>query len=270
MFVGNVYMKHRYLVASVLLFIVIMLQSFYGFWFLDFWEHCAVVRELSTHPSSPAHPLLLVNAAHPFYSPYLLSVALFVRLGSITPIVALTVAGLLNLVLLLVGLRLFLGCFFKKDLDKVSSYALLLLLFLWPAQALNWSGFIHFKALGFVLPYPSTFAIGITFLLLALFYQALGAMSSIKYILALLLTSIVILTHPPIGVFAITGITAISLHYYTTRGVKPVIAGAMLVACSVGLAFLWPWYSFFDMIVQGNTEFHARNYVLSVVSRLTF
>jgi hypothetical protein len=42
----------------------------------DFWEHAAVLRELSVHPFYPRHPVLDLGAAHAFF-PYL------VALGSI-------------------------------------------------------------------------------------------------------------------------------------------------------------------------------------------
>ena len=45
-------------------------------WVEDFWEHSAVVRELSTHLLHPKHPQLLLDAPHPFYSPYAVMVAL--------------------------------------------------------------------------------------------------------------------------------------------------------------------------------------------------
>jgi len=67
---------NRYLIASLFLFVVMILHSLYSYWVGDFWEHSAVVKELSTHPLYPQHPLFIVNKAHHGFSPYLLFVGL--------------------------------------------------------------------------------------------------------------------------------------------------------------------------------------------------
>src|SRR5882724_3890508 len=76
-----------------------------GYFSSDFWEHAAVVRELSVRPFSPTHPLLLVDAPHAYFSPYLLAVALAARATGISAISALASAGLVNIVLLILALR---------------------------------------------------------------------------------------------------------------------------------------------------------------------
>jgi len=133
-------MTNRYLIASLFLCVVMILHSLYGYWHGDFWEHSAVVKELSTHPLYPQHPLFIVNKAHPLFSSYLLFVGLLSRFGSLTPIDALMIAGVLNLVLLLICLRIFIHCFFNKHQDAIGFYALIVLLFLWSANAWCWSG----------------------------------------------------------------------------------------------------------------------------------
>jgi hypothetical protein len=64
-------------------------------------------------------------------------------------------AGIANLILLLLGLRWFVGAVFQGERDAISSY---FLLFLWGRKPWLWSGFLRFGALGHVLPYPSTLA----------------------------------------------------------------------------------------------------------------
>ena len=55
-----------YAVVSAALVILLGLHTRNAQWNGDFWEHRAVVRELSTHPFSPQHPQLLVDAPHAF------------------------------------------------------------------------------------------------------------------------------------------------------------------------------------------------------------
>ena len=164
--------------------------------------------------------------------------------------------------LLLVCLRLFIGCCFNKHQDAISFYSLILILFLWPAKVWTWSGFIHFGVLGDVLPYPSTFAIAITFLTFVLYYQVLHTTSKVKFLLTTMLTGVVILTHLMTGVVTFIGIIAISIHHYKDMGFKAIAAGLFLLIGSVFIAFLWPYFSFFELLKHNNIEFHLQSYTL--------
>lgn len=258
----EILINYRYLITSLILFFIMILHSLYGQWVGDFWEHSAVVRELSTHPLHPLHPLFIVNETHPFFSPYLLLVGLLSRFGSLTPVDALKMAGVFNLVFLLVSLRLFINCFFNKHKDAISFYSLIFILFMWSAFAWDWSGFIHFKALGFHLPYPATFSIAATFLIFALYYQGLQTFSKVKYILTIIFTTVVILTHPTTCVVTFLGIISISLHYYKSIGFKALATGIFLLLGAVVIAMLWPYFSILDLIMQFNAEFNTRSYTL--------
>src|SRR6266446_6232067 len=96
---------------SVLLFlffyaVFLFLEWSYQPWGYDFWEHAAVLRELSTHPFHPRHPVLDLDLPHAFFSPYL------VFLGGISYYLdfnyfsVINVAGVVNAVLFLLGFYL--------------------------------------------------------------------------------------------------------------------------------------------------------------------
>lgn len=258
--------SNRYWVASFLLVVVMTSFTLYGdFGKYDFWEHSAVVKELATHPLSPEHPQLKISKPHVFFSPYLLCVGLLARLGRMTPLDALAIAGVLNLLLLLISLRLFIQCFFDKFHDAIGFYTLVLVLFLWPANAWNWSGFIHFKFLGNVLAYPSTFAIATTFLIFALYHHALTHKNKRQLLFTGLLSALVILSHLPTAVVTLIGILAISLHFYNIIGFRALATGLLLLIGPVLLAFLWPYYSFFDLVTlnsSGQTKFQPFTFVM--------
>lgn len=251
--IWTISINNRYWVASFSLFVVMTSFNLYGYFGTDFWEHSAVVKELATHPLSPKHPLFNLNKPHVFFSPYLLCVGLLARLGSLNAIDALVIAGVVNLLLLLISLRLFIQCFFNKFQDAIAFYTLILVLFLWPAEAWKWSGFIHFKVLGFVLPYPSTFAIASTFLIFALYHHALAHENKFQVLFTGLLSTVVVLTHPPTAVVTLIGILAISLHFYNIIGVRALAMGFVLVIGAVSLVFLWPYYSFFDLVILNSS-----------------
>ena len=81
-----------------------------------------MVRELATHPTHPRHPLLLIDAPHAFASPYALLVAALCRLTGVSSVTGLTVASLVNLVMLLVALRVFVRRFALAHTEAVFYY----------------------------------------------------------------------------------------------------------------------------------------------------
>ena len=255
--IGQLCMNNRYVIASTILLILMVLQSLYGQWVDDFWEHSAVVRELSTHPFHPVHPLFNVPTSHPFFSPYLLLVGLLSRTLLLTPVNALIIAGILNLAFLLISLRLFINTFFNKYQDAVSFYSLILILFTWSAYAWDWSGFIHFKILGFILPYPATFSIAATFLTFALYNKGLEGFKLGNLFLSLILTAIIAITHPTTSVFTILGIVSISLHHYKNIQLKAIITGILLLVGAFILSLLWPYYSILELITNNSAEFNT-------------
>ena len=117
----------------------------------DFWEHAAVVRELAAHPLSPEHPLFSVNATHAYFTPYHLAVALAARVTGLPAMAALSAAGLVNLVLLVLAFRLFLVRLLPRG-EATAPYALLFAFFLWGREPWMWSGFLHLGMLGYSIP----------------------------------------------------------------------------------------------------------------------
>ena len=86
-------LKYRFIVLCSILFVLMVLQAINGQWGGDFWEHAAVVRELATHPFSPKHPILLLDAPHSFYSPYALGIALVSRTTGLDSVTTLSAGG---------------------------------------------------------------------------------------------------------------------------------------------------------------------------------
>ncbi len=253
---------HRYGMSCLLLFLVMAAHTWYGKWTGDFWEHSAVVRELSTHVIHPHHPLLKVEETHPFFSPYLVLLGVVAHQFSLRAIEILPIAGLLNLVLLLMGFSRFVGSLSRDRRDAVCFYALLLTLFLWPMDAWEWSGFVHFQVLGSVLPYPSTFALAMTLFIFVLYGQGLPSFRKGQIFAAGLLTVVVLLTHPTTGLIAVIGILAISFHHFRQQGKGPILVGVGLLTASGILALFWPYYSFMGLLWANNPEFHSVSYTL--------
>ena len=168
-FLSDLLEYSRFYILAFAILVLVIGHTINGQWAGDFWEHSAVVRELTSHPFSPKHPQLAVDAPHAFFSPYTLVVALTARSMKWDPVTALSVFGITNFLLLLAGLRLFISTLFPKNRSATLFYSLLFITMLWGKDAWEYSGFFHLKVLGYVLPYPSTFSMALTFITLPIY-----------------------------------------------------------------------------------------------------
>src|SRR5262249_31176636 len=155
--------RHRYWWLAAILFGAMLVQTVNQYWTGDFWEHAAVVRELARHPSAPRHPLFAVDAPHPFFTPSAVVASWLTRGTGVSPITALSILGLVNLICLIVAFYLFASAVLSPN---AAFWGLLFTLVLWGREPWRYSGFLHLGALGFVLPYPSIFAMWLMLLTL--------------------------------------------------------------------------------------------------------
>jgi hypothetical protein len=263
--------RKSYYFFAALLFILMAARALTGNWAGDFWEHAAVVRELSTNFLSPRHPELLLEAPHAFFSPYSLGVALFSRLMSLDPISSLVLAGLANLVLFLVALRWFLVSLFDGAGEAISFYALFFVLVLWGVDPWFWSGFFHIAVLGFVLPYPSSFASACMFVSFGLYLRHLKSGKMGHYLLLIPVMSVVFLTHPTTAVVMCVALFSFSLGFSERSSLRKTMALCAAFAISLGLAAAWPYYNFFGLITGQAADFHGDSRILyQQVLRRTF
>ncbi len=254
--------KKRYWIFSSVLFMLMVARTWTGFWLGDFWEHAAVVRELATNPLSPGHPQLLVEAQHAYFSPYSLGVALLARIMDLNPISSLALAGLGNLVLFLIAFRWFIVLFFDDHGDAIPFYALVFILMLWGRDPWFWSAFFHISVLGFVLPYPSTFASACVFISFGLYLTHLKTGKIIYVLLLIPVISVVFLTHPTTAVVMCIALTSFSLGFperVLFRNVMTLFAAFMI---SFTIAAAWPYYSFISLITVQSPDFHGHSRLL--------
>ena len=252
-------LKYRYHLLGAVVFALMLSRTLNGVWSSDFWEHSAVVRELATNPLHPHHPQLLLDAPHAFFSPYLMGVALATRLTGLSPIQALSVAGMLNLLLFLVGLWLFLSVLPVEDLPTTAFYALLFVLLLIGPEPPTTSGFFHLRYLGIGLPYPSTFATGLSFVAAYCYARALRDGRLRWFGVTLLLAVIIILTHSLTFIFLGCAMVALTLGAKGLRWMDFAKLG-MLFALTVGLAALWPYFPFLKLMLGESRVYDASNY----------
>lgn len=251
----------RYLLLSLALFLLMALKTQEGLWVGDFWEHAAVIKELAAHPFSPSHPIFSLNAPHAFASPYALLVALVMRLSARPVLEVLPWFGLLNLGLFLAGLPVFIWAIRRNHIQATAFYSLLLILFLWGTPTWNYSGFYHLYGLQYVLPYPSTFALGLAFFGLGI-YRLYQQHTRVVFLIAIsLLSTVLILTHQISFFFLAAGLAAM-LPGHKNQLWRETLRLAISLGAALLLAIAWPYYPFLSLMLGESARYHASNQVM--------
>ena len=239
------FLKFRYLILSAIVFALMCLSVSRQYWVGDFWLHSAVINELAYSPLHPKHPQLSLDAPHPLYSPYAVTWSLFSRATHWNAIKTLSLAAVFNTFLFLTGLYLFASAIAPRDGSGVAFYSLLFILLLWGATVWNWSGFFHLRVLGYVLPYPSTFCLGLSFIALALNKRRIDKRQDLWLAPILIFAATILLSHPFTFIFLASGLLAMMFstkQRFISELMK--IAGVLLGA--LFLAILWPYYPFLN------------------------
>ena len=259
--VGSGLLRHRFLFLSFIVALYGISQALTGQWEGDFWEHSAVVRELATKLYDPGHPQLLVDAPHTFYSPYSVGIALFSRVVGLDPAKALAMAGVANLILLMISFNIFVSLFVRRD--GVAFYALLLLLLFWGEAPWDYSGFFHLRVLARVLPYPSTFAASVTWIVLATCIRFVQSKNRVWLVAIWIGSALVLLTHPVTFIVLSVGMLAIIIGRCRLFSLE-----SALLLCGLALALLvaavWPYFPFFSFVLSASTVYHQSNDVMYV------
>lgn len=254
--VGGTLHRLRFPALAAVVFLLVAVHAAGGHWIGDFWEHGAVVRELATHPLHPRHPILLIDAPHALTNPYALLVALLCRLTGVSAVVGLATAGLVNLLMLLVALRVFVRRFAPERTDAVAFYLLLFILLLWGIEPWDYSGFYHVNVLVHSLPYPSAFAFWISLLLLALNEKRIAERAPRLLMLIVPMSAVVLLTHPPTFLFVAAGLVAMTVDAPSRARESLMALGTLAAAFAVALA--WPYFPLWTLLT-GVSEPNARN-----------
>jgi hypothetical protein len=219
-----------------------------GNWAGDFWEHSAVVRELSHHLTHPNNPIINSDLPHAFFSPYAVLVAIFCKISHFDSVAGLGLFAYLNLILLLFGIHFFCKNLFKENANRIATLSLIFILFFWGAAPFLWSGFYHIFILNKILPYPSTFAFALSLI-------AIGSIDSedisIKKIIGLsFLYTIVLITHPPTAIFLT--VMLLSICFY--RKIK-IGKGLLIIGAGALISLAWPYFNILDLLMDKNQDF---------------
>ena len=122
-------LKNSYIIFAIGIIVFELFHISKGRWSGDFWEHSAVVNELSKNLLHPKNPILNSNISHAFYSPYAIIVALFSKITSLNSMQSLAFFSVFNLILFLIVFLKFCKALFKKNASSLATISLIFILF---------------------------------------------------------------------------------------------------------------------------------------------
>lgn len=236
--------RHRYAALSAVVLVLTVVQTLNGQWSSDMWEHVAVVRELIARPFDPQHPQLLTDAPHPGFSPYSVVLGMVGNGLGVSALTVLSWAAVVNVGLLLAAL----GALVREVTGnaRAAFWALLFVLLLWGVGPYRYSGFFGLNSIGFVAPYPSTFATAVAFAtLLAAIRFGRGAGWWCLAVVAVG-AAVVLLVHPLTAPWL--GVALVLVAALHVRPLPRLVGFAASGLAALVLSIAWPYFSVLDLV----------------------
>jgi hypothetical protein len=269
---GRVWRPTPYQVFGFLFWLVMSLAYWRVPLCCDAGQHAAVVERLKADLLHPRHPTAdLPGAGSPYYSPYAVAQGAFARLTGLGGWEVVRLAGPLNLLVLLLGLGRFVRVLTPRPWAPVLALAATTLL--WGTERAWWSGYLGLMSMTGNLPYPSAFAIGLTFWAWALTGRLARDTARVRYVgpsglpnltgYAALgaLYGLILLVHPITSVAAAPG--AVALVVGRQRGRRAAVVGRWALAAAVAalVAWSWPYFDVFALAGDDSVDaMHRRLY----------
>ncbi len=214
----------------------------------DFWEHSAALRALIEDGPAPRAPMVDSDASSPRYMPHFVLIAFSGRLFDLDPLTAMALAATLNTALLVVGAWFFFLALFRDP--RAPLYGLIVLLCSW-YDGWNYSNVYQLRQLFSVASYPSTAAVGLSMIALALGIWATRPGPRVRPLLLVgmaLLVAYILPTHPLTALMPLTGIFLLAV---SAPGITWRRRGLVLAALLAGalLSLLWPYFSVLEVVL---------------------
>lgn len=217
----------------------------------DYWEHAAALRQLMDTPWGAGNSHLASTEASPRYNPIYWLFALVGGAVGVDSLTLMSWSATFNIALFVGGAGWFFRSYFRSNLAPLYGY---LVLFGSWWQGWHYSNVYQLKILPSVASYPSTCALGLTWVCLALATKLLRQGARPRTCIWLVVTcSLVLLVHPLTAVVVVLGLVGMAaLEPDADRKSRR----ALLLSLAGGavLAQLWPYYSPLE-VVTGGTGF---------------
>jgi len=244
--------SYAYIFIALVLISILLMFIRCQFWAGDFWHHAAIVRELTKRPLSPQNPFYITGPETVLYWPYAFLVSRFALLFDVSPHVALAWMGVTNLLLFMIGFRLFVRTIIATN-EKVVLFGILFILFFWGQNPIGYSGFFHIDVLFLNASYPSTFAVALCFFLLACYSSLLGehalwkpsiplANGHVRLFICTIGAALVLLCHPLTFIMLCVWMIALTYEKSGLSIDRRYRSLAVILGLSICAGFLWPFF----------------------------
>ncbi|WP_333482315.1 hypothetical protein [Streptomyces sp. RPT161] len=252
--------------AALLVVVLLALMVVKLPWAGDLGIHAATLDRLRHDLGNPGDPLVKADVDSPYYSPWMLFLALIGKVTGATTFQVLHLAAAINLVLLVTGIRQFVRTLTSRRAAVPLAILCVTLLYGW--ELFTWSGFPGATSLALCIAYPSTFAMGVAFHLWAMLRTALARdWGMARYLMLGALLAVVALSHQFTGVVTVFGLLAILLGARPWPGRAAWLRIGAAIALSLAILLVWPYYSFFSLLNVGGLEEIHRPLYDHLVSR---
>jgi len=215
---------------------------------LDYWQHLAAVRALSSNPAVPP-PLYFTEPYQVYlYTPYHILWATVRALFSVNIWTLAVLMAAVNAAIFALGARL-LAKYIIHDPDL--GFATLITLLTFWYQPVLWRGVYSLSQIAPQAMCSSFFALGLSMIVAALWMEE--RYRSPSWCVALtMLAAMVLTSHPATGGFLILFL-AIKSIVFTPLNWRARIVGGLLLAAGLTLAGVWPYYSLQTLINAAGT-----------------
>jgi hypothetical protein len=231
----------------------------------DYWEHTGVFSEWLKnlwHPGMP-HVAGYESGESARYIPYYFVLTATGQIFSLSPMQIMSLAGIINVVLLCFGIQYFFKHYFQKPLAPLLG---LIVFFCFWGAAWSWSNVYQLRNLAYTAGYPSSFTFALSLLSLGYIVSLLRQqhLRIIQLLAVATLSFLMFVCHPLTGAFSIGAAGLLVLtHQKTSLSLRIKLIVALIIGFI--LTELWPYYSAID-IALGQTAKEAESWVGSAVS----
>ncbi len=238
-------------------------------WEIDGWEHQRAIVVLTRHLWNPGNPTYATAQPSVRYSPYSVAQALLARATGLDAYTLLSIAAVINTLLLIIGLWCLLKSFGES---RAAAAALVVIVGLYGA-APGYAGSYALADLPWLQVNPSAFSFALVLLALALFKwmttRPPGLRLAWGWLALIMLMATATLDHGMNGLF---GMCVLMLIALTRPKEMRWRWGAAVVGVGVAAALVclaWPWYSFWHAVTgqRDNAYWYNRTILVLMLVR---
>ncbi|MGD0118366.1 MAG: hypothetical protein ABSD30_09890 [Candidatus Binatus sp.] len=229
----------------------------------DAWEHLSVLHALTENPWNPGNPTYDLDIPSVRYSPYFVGLAFVCRLTHIDPYSALTAAAVLNTCLLILGIWLFLSSF---DEAASAAAALFVVVTLYGSPP-GYANSLALSDLPLLAVNPSAFSLPLVLISWSIFRRiVIRGRGAVEFVAISLLLACAVLDHAMTGVFGLMGLFVLAFAGDRQARWNMTLVAASIAAVAIGLALIWPWFSFFAALRSNrDRDYWFNPYILELM-----